>query len=91
MAEFAEPLPAMVTTELLGVPVEHHVELKDWSVTFAGMLGNFQHNPDLLAGVLAAVENLSAYFRDAIAEQRDDPRDGPARRAAAPPRSTATG
>jgi pimeloyl-[acyl-carrier protein] synthase len=76
LADFAEPLPAMVTTELLGVPVEHHVELKDWSVTFAGMLGNFQHNPDLLAGVLVAVENLSAYFRDAIAAQRRAPRPG---------------
>ena len=76
LADFAEPLPAMVTTELLGVPVEHHVDLKDWSVTFAGMLGNFQHNPDLLGNVLVAVENLSAYFRDAIAEQRRNPRPG---------------
>lgn len=76
LADFAEPLPAMVTTELLGVPVEHHVELKDWSVTFAGMLGNFQHNPDLLGTVLVAVENLSSYFRDAIAEQRQRPRPG---------------
>ena len=76
LADFAEPLPAMVTTELLGVPVEHHVDLKDWSVTFAGMLGNFQHNPDLLADVLVAVENLSAYFRDAIAQQRRTPRPG---------------
>ena len=76
LADFAEPLPAMVTTELLGVPVEHHAELKGWSVTFAEMLGNFQHNPDRLPGVLVAVENLSAYFRNAIAEQRRHPRDG---------------
>jgi pimeloyl-[acyl-carrier protein] synthase len=76
LADFAEPLPAMVTTELLGVPVEHHAELKDWSVTFAGMLGNFQHNPDLVGDVLVAVENLTSYFRDAIAEQRRDPRPG---------------
>jgi pimeloyl-[acyl-carrier protein] synthase len=76
LADFAEPLPAMVTTELLGVPVEHHTDLKNWSVTFAGMLGNFQHNPDLLTSVLEAVENLSDYFRRAIAEQRDDPRPG---------------
>ncbi|HEY0812341.1 MAG TPA: cytochrome P450 [Pseudonocardia sp.] len=76
LADFAEPLPAMVTTELLGVPVEHHVDLKDWSVTFGGMLGNFQHNPDLLGNALVAVENLSAYFRDAIAQQRRNPRPG---------------
>ena len=50
LADFAEPLPAIVTAEMLGVPVEDHVQLKDWSVTFAEMLGNFQHNPDRLAG-----------------------------------------
>jgi pimeloyl-[acyl-carrier protein] synthase len=76
LADFAEPLPAMVTTELLGLPVADHVDLKNWSVTYAGMLGNFQHNPDLLPGVLDAVERLSAYFRAAIAEQRREPREG---------------
>jgi pimeloyl-[acyl-carrier protein] synthase len=76
LADFAEPLPAMVTTELLGVPVEDHVKLKDWSVTFAEMLGNFQHNPDRLGGVLEAVQNLTEYFHDAIREQRRQPRDG---------------
>jgi cytochrome P450 len=76
LADFAEPLPAMVTTELLGVPVEHHAELKEWSVTFAEVLGNFQHNPDRLTGALVAVENLSAYFENAIAEQRRHPREG---------------
>ena len=40
------------------------------------MLGNFQHNPDLLGGVLEAVENLSAYFHDAIRKQRRRPRNG---------------
>ena len=76
LADFAEPLPAMVTTELLGVSVEDHVKLKDWSVTFAEMLGNFQHNPDRLGGVLEAVQNLTEYFHDAIREQRRQPRDG---------------
>lgn len=76
LADFAAPLPAIVTAELLGVPVEDHVKLKDWSATFAEMLGNFQHNPDRLGGVLRAVENLSAYFENAIREQRKNPRDG---------------
>ncbi len=33
LADFAEPLPAIVTAEMLGVPVEDHEQLKDWSVT----------------------------------------------------------
>ena len=76
LADFAEPLPAIVTAEMLGVPVEDHVQLKDWSVTFAEMLGNFQHNPDRLGGVLKAVEGMANYFQNAIAEQRKNPRDG---------------
>ena len=76
LADFAEPLPAIVTAELLGVAVEDHAQLKNWSVTFAEMLGNFQHNPDRLAGVLRAVEDLTDYFHDAIRQQRRHPRDG---------------
>ncbi len=76
LADFAEPLPAIVTAEMLGVPVEDHVQLKEWSVTFAQMLGNFQHNPDGLHAVLKAVEGLSAYFENAMNEQRTNPRDG---------------
>ena len=40
------------------------------------MLGNFQHNPDRLPGVLCAVENLKAYFYTAIENQRRQPREG---------------
>src|SRR5665213_2710869 len=76
LADFAEPLPAIVTAEMLGVPVEDHLKLKDWSQTFAEMLGNFQHNPDRLTGVLHAVEGLTAYFHNAIKEQRHNPREG---------------
>ena len=76
LADFAEPLPAIVTAEMLGVPVEDHLQLKDWSVTFAEMLGNFQHNPDRLGGVLKAVEGLSNYFHNAIQEQKSKPREG---------------
>ncbi len=91
LADFAEPLPAMVTTELLGVPVEDHVELKDWSVTFAEMLGNFQHNPDRLAGVLARRREPD---RRTSATPSAEQRRRPARRAWSArcwrPRSTAT-
>ena len=76
LADFAEPLPAIVTAEMLGVPVADHENLKNWSVTFAEMLGNFQHNPDRLPGVLRAVENLSAYFAERIREQRVQPTEG---------------
>lgn len=76
IADLAAPLPAIVTAEMFGVPAEDHGMLKDWSADFAEMLGNFQHNPDRFARALAAVEGMSAYFHERIAEQRRQPRDG---------------
>lgn len=76
IADFASPAPAIITAELLGVPVEDHAQLKDWSQDFAEMLGNFQHNPDRFQRVLRSVENLCSYFRAAMREQRLRPRGG---------------
>jgi len=76
IADFAAPLPAIVTAEMLGVPTEDHSDLKRWSADFAEMLGNFQHNPDRIPRVLESTNNLTDYFRDAIAKMRDHPREG---------------
>jgi len=76
IADFAAPLPAIVTAEMLGVPAEDHEQLKDWSADFAGMLGNFQHNPDLAQRALLSVEAMGAYFRKRIREQEKTPKDG---------------
>ncbi len=76
ISEFAEPLPAIVTAELLGVPTEDYPQLKEWSATFAEMLGNFQHNPDRSARVLKAVNEMTLYFRAAIREMERNPREG---------------
>lgn len=76
IADFAEPLPAIVTAELLGVPTSDYPQLKEWSATFAEMLGNFQHNPDRHARVLRAVEEMTLYFRAAIREMSSNPREG---------------
>jgi cytochrome P450 len=76
IAELAEPLPNIVTAEMLGVPVEDHRQLKAWSADFAEMLGNFQHNPDRVPKVLRTVEEMTGYFRNRIAEQRVEAREG---------------
>ena len=55
IADFAAPLPAIVTAEMLGVPVADHRQLKQWSADFAEMLGNFQHNPDHVPRVLQSL------------------------------------
>ncbi len=76
LADFARPMPAIITAQMLGVPVEDHEKLTAWSSDFAEMLGNFQHNPGRVPQVLRSVENLIAYFTDAIAEQTKHPREG---------------
>lgn len=76
IADFGVPLPAIVTAEMLGVPADDYPQLKDWSFTFSEMLGNFQHNPDRSDAVLAALRGMIAYFREAIVQQKENPREG---------------
>lgn len=76
IADFAAPMPAIVTAEMLGVPTEDHEDLKKWSADFAEMLGNFQHNPDRLPRVLESTNNLTTYFQAAIEKTRQRPREG---------------
>jgi cytochrome P450 len=76
IADLAEPLPCIVTAEMLGVPVEDYQQLKAWSQDFAEMLGNFQHNPDRASRILKNVLEMTDYFRSAMHEQRLNPRGG---------------
>jgi len=76
IADLAEPLPAIVTAEMLGVPVSDRHQLKQWSANFAEMLGNFQHNPDHAQLMVRTVDEMGRYFRDVIAEIKQHPREG---------------
>lgn len=76
IADLAEPLPAIVTAEMLGVPLEDRNQLKAWSADFAEMLGNFQHNPEQAPRMLRTVQDMTAYFRETIRRQKDHPQEG---------------
>jgi pimeloyl-[acyl-carrier protein] synthase len=76
IADLAAPLPAIVTSEMLGVPTSDRDQLKQWSEDFAEVLGNFQHNPNRAARTLKCVEEMNAYFRDAIRRCRTRSREG---------------
>ena len=66
IADLADPLPATLTAELMGVPVEDRCRLKAWSRDFSEMLGNFQHNPGRTGVMLKTVEQMTEYFRGRI-------------------------
>jgi cytochrome P450 len=76
METLANPLPAIVTAGLLGVPARDHNRLKNWSQDFAEVLGNFQHNPDRASRVLSSLEEMTAYFRDAVRREVGEPTEG---------------
>lgn len=76
IADLAEPLPYVITAEMLGVPVEDAPQLKLWSQDFAEMLGNFQHNPDHFPRARRSAEEMTKYFASAIREIKKRPREG---------------
>ena len=76
IGDLAAPLPAIVTAEMLGVPVADSDQLKEWSADFAEVLGNFQHNPDRASRTLRCVENMTRYFHEAIQRLKREPREG---------------
>ncbi|HVH71590.1 MAG TPA: cytochrome P450, partial [Candidatus Dormibacteraeota bacterium] len=76
IADLAEPLPATITAEMLGVPVSDIRQLKTWSADFAEVLGNFQHHPEGVARVLHSLQGMIDYFHAAIREMRAHPREG---------------
>jgi cytochrome P450 len=76
MSTLANPLPAIVTAEMLGVPTADHELLKGWSQDFAEMLGNFQHNPGRAQQMLQSVEAMVAYFQAAVIREAHEPTEG---------------
>lgn len=70
IADLGDPLPAIVTAELLGLPPSDWPQLTAWSTQFAEVLGNLQHNPDHTARVLRTIGEVTDYFRAAVREHR---------------------
>lgn len=76
IADFANPLPAIVTARLLGVPTEDHEQLHAWVLDLAEVLGNFQHHPDRVAQIVRSLEDLKRYVARRMEEQRENPTEG---------------
>ena len=76
IADFAGPLPSIVTCEMLGVPAKDSQMLRGWSADFAEMLGNFQHNPERSRHMLETRRKMTEYFLATVREQQHTPRPG---------------
>jgi cytochrome P450 len=73
--DFAIPLPVTVIAQMLGVPTVDRDRLRTWSVAFGklinGRILSAEESAEAQLGVLEFVK----YFRDLIAERRQDPKD----------------
>ncbi len=76
IVDFANPLPAIVTAKLLGVPVEDHRQLHAWVLDLAEVLGNFQHHPARVGEIVRSLEDLRSYVAARMEEQRRHPGGG---------------
>jgi cytochrome P450 len=70
----AEPFPAIVIAELLGVPASDHRKFREWSSTLVANLGARDRVAQGEAAG-AALENLFEYLGSVIAERRKEPRN----------------
>jgi pimeloyl-[acyl-carrier protein] synthase len=76
ITDFANPLPAIVTAKLLGVPVEDHQQLHAWVLDLAEVLGNYQHHPDRVAETVKRPDAFKNYIAERMKEERRNPTDG---------------
>jgi cytochrome P450 len=76
IADFANPLPAIVTATMLGVPIKDHRQLGAWVVDLAEVLGNFQHHPDRVAEIVQSMQDFKSYVAARMEEERRHPTNG---------------
>lgn len=72
--DFASPLPIIVIAEMLGVDGADRAEFRRWSKGLANVFSPMR-TPELLAGLKANADELSAYFARAVAVRRAAPRN----------------
>lgn len=74
MSRFCVPIPIDVIASILGVDHNRLVEFRSWSEGVIQSLNPFR-TPAQTAAMMAASEALTAYFSEAIADRRANPRD----------------
>jgi pimeloyl-[acyl-carrier protein] synthase len=74
--DFANPLPAIVTAKLMGVPAEDHRQLTKWVIDIAEVHGNFQHHPDRVKEIIQSLQDLKSYVAELMDALRKRPNDG---------------
>jgi len=74
IADLAYPLPATVTCEMLGVPVEDQLPFKQWSDDITHSM-HFKRLPRQMVKAQQSIHDFQEYVRQACERSRKDPRN----------------
>lgn len=74
-SEVAALVPAWVILDMLGIPRERFDEIKVWSDDMRTFIGTSRGEPARYERVQRGAHSMAAFFREAIAERRAEPRD----------------
>jgi cytochrome P450 len=74
-SEVAALVPAWVILDMLGIPRERFDEIKVWSDDMRTFIGTSRGKPARYERVQRGAHAMAAFFREAIAERRAEPRD----------------
>jgi cytochrome P450 len=72
------PLPVIVIAEMIGVPMDHRDQFKEWSDGLVENLGLgllAPEPPEVIARELQLIDEMRAYFTQLVAERRARPRE----------------
>jgi unspecific monooxygenase len=72
IGQFAEPLPVLVIAELLGVPVSHVPQLRDWSQAIVRMY-EVDPSPAVVDAAVSAAADFAGLVRELIRDRRTRP------------------
>jgi len=76
MDAFARPLPLTVIGDMIGIPVEDHPVIQEWSLAIVhGTDPDILQSPESVARRGDAMREFEAYFAGLLAQRRKDPRD----------------
>ncbi len=75
VADFANPLPAYVIMDMLGVPRALLAEMRAWSEDIKLFIGTARQTPDKYALARRGTEAMAACFRELITARRAKPHD----------------